>query len=162
MYCTNTRSSTATTTDSPYKYLTEAPVHGQKMSWDSNCWIRMRTIWRIRLIEDAAGYRPAHNTFWDVHNSSQYQPNRLMLLWISLAGETLLNWLLCSADISETLNQSEVRFHKLKKLSTKIYFKWMVEPQQWAKISPAHSTLPDGENKFSNEVRPSPEVKLSP
>ena len=126
MYCTNTRSSTATTTDSPYKYLTEAPVHGQKMSWDSNCWIRMRTIWRIRLIEDAAGYRPAHNTFWDVHNSSQYQPNRLMLLWISLAGETLLNWLLCSADISETLNQSEVRFHKLKKLSTKIYFKWMV------------------------------------
>ena len=36
------------------------------------------------------------------------------------------------------------------------------EPQQWAKISPALSTLPDGENKFSNEVRPPPEVKLTP
>ena len=34
-----------------------------------------------------------------------------------------------------------------------------IEPQQWAKISPA---LPDGENKFSNETRPPPEVKLTP
>ena len=36
------------------------------------------------------------------------------------------------------------------------------EPQQWAKISPTLSTLPDGENKFSNEVRPPLEVKLTP
>ena len=37
-----------------------------------------------------------------------------------------------------------------------------IEPQQWAKISPTLSTLPDGENKFSNEARPPPEVKLTP
>ena len=37
-----------------------------------------------------------------------------------------------------------------------------IEPQQSAKISPALSTLPDGENKFSNEARPPPEVKLTP
>ena len=37
-----------------------------------------------------------------------------------------------------------------------------IEPQQWAKISPALSTLPDGENKFSNEARPPLEVKLTP
>ena len=37
-----------------------------------------------------------------------------------------------------------------------------IEPQQWAKISPAISTLPDGENKFSNEARPPLEVKLTP
>jgi len=37
-----------------------------------------------------------------------------------------------------------------------------IEPQQWAKISPALSTLPDGENKFSNEARPTPEAKLTP
>ena len=36
------------------------------------------------------------------------------------------------------------------------------EPQQSAKTSLAHLTLPDGENKFSNEARPPPEVKLSP
>ena len=36
------------------------------------------------------------------------------------------------------------------------------EPQQSAKISLAHLTLPDGENKFSNEARPPPEAKLSP
>ena len=36
-----------------------------------------------------------------------------------------------------------------------------IEPQQWAKISPALSTLPDGENKFSNEARPPLEVKLT-
>ena len=36
------------------------------------------------------------------------------------------------------------------------------EPQQSAKISLAHLTLPDGENKFSNEDRPPPEAKLSP
>ena len=37
-----------------------------------------------------------------------------------------------------------------------------IEPQQWAKISPALSTLLEGENKFSSEARPPPEVKLSP
>ena len=37
-----------------------------------------------------------------------------------------------------------------------------IEPQQWAKISPALSTLPDDENKFSNEARPPTEVKLTP
>ena len=37
-----------------------------------------------------------------------------------------------------------------------------IDPQQWAKFNPALSTLPDGENKFSNEARPPPEVKLTP
>ena len=37
-----------------------------------------------------------------------------------------------------------------------------IEPQQWARISPAISTLPDSENKFSSEALPPPEVKLTP
>ena len=37
-----------------------------------------------------------------------------------------------------------------------------IEPQQWARISPALSTLPDGENKFSSEALPPTEVKLTP
>ena len=37
-----------------------------------------------------------------------------------------------------------------------------IEPQQWAKISPAPSTLPDGKNKFSSEALPPTEVKLTP
>ena len=37
-----------------------------------------------------------------------------------------------------------------------------IEPQQWAKISPALSTLPDDENKFLNEARRPPEVKFTP
>ena len=36
-----------------------------------------------------------------------------------------------------------------------------IEPQQWAKIGPALSTLHGGQNKFSNEARPPPEVKLT-
>ena len=37
-----------------------------------------------------------------------------------------------------------------------------IDPQQWAKFNPALSTLPDGENKFSNEAGPPPEEKLTP
>ena len=36
------------------------------------------------------------------------------------------------------------------------------EIQQWVKISPPLSTLPGGENKFSNEARNPPEEKLTP
>ena len=38
----------------------------------------------------------------------------------------------------------------------------LTDPQQGAKISPAFSTLPDGENKFSNEAGPPPEEKWTP
>ena len=37
-----------------------------------------------------------------------------------------------------------------------------IEPQHSAKISPTLSSLPDGENKFSNEALPPPEVKFTP
>ena len=37
-----------------------------------------------------------------------------------------------------------------------------IERQQWAKLSPALSTLHGGENKFSNEDSPPPELKLIP
>ena len=37
-----------------------------------------------------------------------------------------------------------------------------IERQQWAKLSPALSTLHGGENKFSNDDSPPPELKLIP
>ena len=37
-----------------------------------------------------------------------------------------------------------------------------IEPQHSAKISPTLSSLPDGENRFSNDALPPPEVKFTP
>ena len=48
------------------------------------------------------------------------------------------------------------------KFSFLVYNSNPIEPQQWAKISLAISTLPDSKNKFSNETRPPPEMKLTP